>query len=69
MPERMHQSKLIPHRIQQTERTQIGLGVIVGMPACGAAVAAQVRRDDMVSGFGQRRHHLAPRIGQFGEPV
>ena len=68
-PECVHQPKLIAHRIQQTERAQIRLGVVIGMPAGGAAIAAQVRCDDMEPGIGQRRHDPAPGIRQFGKPV
>ena len=60
LPECMEQPKLIAHRVQQTERSQVRLGVIVRVPAGGTAIAAKVWCDDMESGIRQRRHHVAP---------
>ena len=67
--QRVYQPKLVTHRIQQAERIQIRYGVVVRMPAGGAAITAQIRCDDMVPGLGQRRHDPAPRIREFGKPV
>ena len=62
-----HQAERVAHQIEQPERSEIA--VVVGVPAGGAAVAALVRRDHVIAGFRQRRHHLAPAIGEFGKAV
>ena len=65
--ERRHQSQRIAHRVQDAKRPQIG--VVIGAPAGGAAIAALVGSNDVVTGLGQARHHLAPGIGQLGKAV
>ncbi len=64
---RRHQPQRVPHGIQQAKRPQAV--VVAHVPAGGAAIAAQVRRDDMVAGGGEQRHDLAPGIRQFGEAM
>ena len=65
--ERRHQPERIPHQIGEAERGEIA--VVVRVPSGGAAITALVRRDHVIAGFRQHRHHLAPGIGEFGEAV
>ena len=61
--ERRDQPHHIAHAIQQPERPEVV--VVIGAPAGGAAIAAQIGRDDAIAGLRQRRHHLAPGIGDL----
>ena len=45
------------HQIEQPEGIEIA--IVIGFPA-GAAIAALVRRDHVIAGFRQRRHHVVP---------
>jgi hypothetical protein len=65
--ERRQQAERVARQIEQPERTEVT--VIAGVPAGGAAIAALVRRDHVIAGRRQRRHHLAPAIGQFRKTV
>ncbi len=65
--ERPDHAERVAHRVQQAEAAQVA--VIGAVPAGGAAVAAQVRGDNVEPGGGERRHHLAPGIGEFREAV
>ncbi len=65
--ERRHQPERIAHQIGQPERGEIA--VVVRIPSGGAAIAALVRRDHVIAGRRQSRHHLAPAIGEFGKAV
>ena len=67
VPEHRDEAQRVAYRVEQAERPQVD--VEIGAPAGGAAVAALVRRDDVVAGIGQRRHHFAPGIGDFREAV
>ena len=65
--ERCQQIQGIAHDVEQMEGGEIA--VVVRVPTGCAAVTALVRRDHMVAGLGQRGHHLAPAIGQFGKAM
>ena len=65
--ERRDQAQHVAHAVQQPERPQIV--VVIGAPPGRAAIAAQIRRDGVKPGLGERRHHLAPGIGDFRKPV
>ena len=67
IPQRIDQRQGIAHQIEEPERDEIA--VIVVIPACGAAVTALVRCDDVVTRVSQVRHDLAPAVGEFGETV
>jgi len=45
------------------------IAIVAAVAAAGAAIAALVGRDDVEAGIGERRHHLAPGIGELGETV
>ena len=65
--ERRHQPERVAHQIEQPERAEVA--VVIGVPAGGAAIAALVRRDHVIAGLRQRRHHLAPAEGELGKAV
>ena len=65
--ERRYQPERVAHQIEQPEGIEVA--VIISVPAGAAAVAALVRRDHVIAGLGQHRHHLAPAIGEFGKAV
>jgi len=48
-----------------------GTEVVVELHAGAAApaVAAQVRRDNVIAGSGNRQHHLAPAVRELREPM
>ena len=48
---------------------RIGIGVVGIVPAGGAAVAALIGGDHVIAGGRQRRHHLAPAIGELREAM
>ena len=61
------QPERVAHEIRQAERGEVA--VVIGVPSRGAAIAALVRRDDVIAGFGKRQHHLAPAIGKLRKAV
>src|SRR6185437_16819083 len=65
--ERRDEGERVAHQIEQAEGAEIA--VIGAVPAGGAAIAALVRGDDAIAGGGERRHRLAPAIGELGEAV
>ena len=65
--ERRHQPERVAHQIGEPERGEIA--VVVRIPSGGAAIAALVRRDHVIAGLRQNRHHLAPAKGEFGKAV
>jgi hypothetical protein len=65
--ERGDEAERVAHRIQQAERRQVV--VVIGAPSSGAAVAAQIRRNRVKPGGGERRHDLAPGIGDLRKAV
>ena len=65
--EREDKSERVAHQIGQAERGEVA--VVIRIPAGGAAIAALVRRDDMIAGLAERQHHLAPAIGQLRKAV
>ena len=65
--ERRHQPERVAHQIGEPERGEVA--VIIRIPSGGAAIAALVRRDHVIAGFRQNRHHLAPAKGEFGKAV
>ena len=65
--ERRHQPERVAHQVEQPERAEIA--VVAWIPAGGAAIAALVRRDHVIAGGSQRRHHLAPAERQFRKAV
>lgn len=48
---------------------QVYLLEVSCVPTCGSAIASLVKRYDVVASFRQRRHDLAPGIGQLGEAM
>ena len=65
--ERRHQPERVAHQIGEPERSEVA--VVIRVPAGGAAIAALVRRDHVIAGCRERRHHLAPAEGEFGKAV
>ena len=65
--ERRHQPERIAHQIGEPERGEVA--VVVRIPSGGAAIAALVRRDHVIAGCRENRHHLAPAKGEFGKAV
>ena len=65
--ERRHQRQHVPHLVQHPERAQVV--VVADIRAVGAAVAAQIRRQDVVAGFGEGRHQPPPTVGELREAV
>ena len=64
---RERQRHRVASQIQHREWAQI---LVVGCaPACGATVAALIRRHDVVAELSERDHDLAPAIGDFGKAV
>lgn len=59
----VEQPQHVAHQVQHAKATEVA--VIIRVPAGGAAIAALVGCDDVVARLGQRRHHLAPAIGQL----
>ena len=65
--ERQHQRHHVGHAIERPKRHQV---IVKGhVRAAGAAIAAQVGREDVIARRGELRHHLAPAVGQLREPV
>ncbi len=65
--ERREQRQHVLHQVERPERPEIA---VVGLvPAGGAPVATLIRREHVVPGPGERRHHLAPAIGKLREAV
>ena len=56
--ERRHQPERVAHQVGEPERGEIA--VVVRIPSGGAAITALVRRDHVIAGFCENRHHLAP---------
>ena len=65
--ERRHQPERIAHQIGEPERGKIA--VVVRIPSGGAAITALVRRDHVIAGRCENRHHLAPAKGEFGKAM
>ncbi len=65
--ERVEEADRIAHEVEGSELREVGVVAVVR--ARGAAIAALIRRNDMVAGVGKRRHDLAPAIGEFGKSV
>ena len=65
--ERIDQSDRITRQVGRTPRREIR--IVIGDPARGAAISAQIGSDDIVAGIGKRRHDVAPGVGDFGEAV
>ncbi len=65
--ERPDHAECVAHGVQQAEAAQVA--VISAVPTGRATVAAQVGGDDVEAGGGERRHHLAPGIGELREAV
>jgi acetyl-CoA carboxylase alpha subunit len=61
------QSERVAYGVQETKRPQVR--IVIGTPASGAAVATQVRSDDVKAGSGHSRHHLAPGISHLRKAV
>jgi hypothetical protein len=59
------------HRIASQIQHRVGAQILVvgRAPACGATVAALIRRDDVVTELSERNHDLAPAVGEFGKSV
>lgn len=57
----------VSHHVRHTERTEIR--VILTIPSRGAAISAQVRRNDMKSGLREWRGDLSPAKGKFRKPM
>ena len=65
--ERIDESDRIAHHVQHAEGIRIGVvGVI---PTRRPAVAALIRRNDVIAGIRQRQHDFAPAIGELGKAV
>ena len=60
--ERIDQRDLVAHHVEREKRLGISVPGIV--PAGGAAKAATVRGDHIITRGGHGRHHLAPAIGK-----
>ena len=67
MAECRDQPQRIPDCVQNAERAQIA--IVIGVPARGAAIAALIGCDDVKAGSRERRHDLAPGIGDFRKTV
>jgi len=65
--QRHHQPQRIAHQVQHAIAGEVTVVALV--PAGAAAVAALVGGDRVEAGGGQRRHQLAPAVGQLGEAV
>jgi hypothetical protein len=65
--ERIDEPDRVPHHVEGAELVGIVIEGIV--PAERAPVAPLIRRDDVISGRRQERHHLAPAIDEFGKAV
>ncbi len=65
--ERRHQPERVAHQIGEPERAETAF--VTRIPPGGAAIAALVRRDHVIAGLRQDRHHLAPGEGEFGKAV
>ena len=65
--ERRHQPERVAHQVGEPERGEVA--VIIRVPSGGAAITALVRRDHVIAGFRENRHHLAPAKGEFGKAV
>ena len=63
----MDQCDLVAHLVEGKKFYEVSIKGIV--PAGGAAIAANVRRDRIVAGGGQGRHHLAPAITKVRKTV
>ena len=50
-------------------RNEREVAVVAAVPAGGAAIAALVGREDVEAGRRERRHHLAPAIGELRKAV
>jgi hypothetical protein len=60
--ERIDERDLIAHHVERLERR--GIRAPGSVPANRAPIPSAVRRDDVVPGVGERRHHFAPAVGQ-----
>jgi len=67
VPQRRDEAERVAHGVERAPRPQIGIES--GAPAGGAAIAALVGCDRVKPGLGQRRHDLAPGIGDLGKAV
>ena len=65
--QRVDQPDGVSRHVENAERIRIGIVGIV--PADGAAVAALIGSDHVIAGGRQRRHHLAPAIGELREAM
>src|SRR5205085_1648712 len=54
-------------QVQHAEGIEVG--VVAAVPAGGLAVAALVGCDDVKAGGAERRHHLAPAVGELGKAM
>ena len=62
-----NQSERIAEHVECAEGSEVGF--VARIPARGAAETALIRRDSVITGFGEPHHHLAPAIGEFGKAV
>ena len=60
-------SQCVAHCVQETKGSKVR--IIISAPTCRAAVAAQVRGDNIKARGGQGRHEFAPGIGDFRKAV
>jgi hypothetical protein len=65
--QRKSQSQRVAHCVQEPKGSKVR--IIVGAPTGRAAIATQVRRDDMEASGGEARHDLTPGIGDFWKAV
>jgi hypothetical protein len=61
--EREHKPHGIADHVEDAEG--IGIGIIGVVPAGGAAIAALIRGDRVISRRCKRQHYLAPAVGEF----
>ena len=62
-----HQRHGILNQVDKPERSNVTIVPIV--PARGLTIAALIGRYHAVASLCQRKHQLAPAIGQFGKPM
>ena len=65
--EREHKPHCIANHIEDAKG--IGIGIIGVVPAGGAAIAALIRGDHIISRRRKRQHYLAPAVGEFREAM
>jgi len=67
MAQRPDHADRVTHDVQRVIAPQIA--VIVYVTTSGAAVASQIRGDDVKACVGEAWHHGAPGVGEFREAV